>query len=75
MKGIKKFSLTLLLLLVCIFSFAQDTSKVEMADELRGNGRIYVVVAVMLTILLGLIIYLVRLDRKISKLENQSHLQ
>ncbi len=36
---------------------------------MRSNGRIYVVIAVMLTILAGLIIYVVRLDRKIKKLE------
>lgn len=42
---------------------------VEMADEMRKNGKIYVVVAVMLTILIGLILYLVRLDRKISRME------
>lgn len=38
-------------------------------NMMRDNGKIYVVVAVMLTILAGLILYLVRIDRKISKLE------
>jgi hypothetical protein len=42
----------------------------KMADLMKENGKIYVVIAVMLTILAGLILYLVRLDRKISKLEN-----
>lgn len=45
---------------------AQD---VTMADTMKENGKIYVVIAVILTILAGLILYLVRLDRKISKLE------
>jgi hypothetical protein len=49
--------------------FAQN--KTEMADTMRSNGRIYVVVAVMTTILLGLILYVFRLDRKISKLEKE----
>jgi hypothetical protein len=40
-----------------------------MADVMKENGKIYVVIAVMLTILAGLVLYLVRLDRKISKLE------
>jgi hypothetical protein len=48
-----------------------QTDKVEMADLMRSNGRIYVVVAVVLTILLGLILYVVRLDRKLSKLEKE----
>jgi hypothetical protein len=42
---------------------------VNMADIMKENGKIYVVIAVMLTILAGLVLYLVRLDRKISKLE------
>ena len=48
---------------------AQD--KTEMADTMRSNGRIYVVVAVVLVILLGLILYLVRLDRRITKMEKE----
>jgi uncharacterized membrane protein len=39
---------------------------------MRSNGRIYVVVAVVLTILLGLILYVFRLDRKIAKLEKEN---
>jgi CcmD family protein len=48
--------------------FAQD-AKPEMADVMRSNGKIYVVVAVCLTILIGLFIYVFLLDRKISRLE------
>jgi hypothetical protein len=50
--------------------FAQN-NKPEMADLMRSNGRIYVVVAVMVTILAGLIFYVIRVDRKISSLENK----
>ena len=45
--------------------------KTGMGNTMRSNGRIYVVVAVMLAILIGLILYLVRLDRKITKMERQ----
>jgi hypothetical protein len=38
---------------------------------MRSNGRIYVVVAVILVILAGLILYMVRIDRKIRKMEKQ----
>ncbi|MEP7238771.1 MAG: CcmD family protein [Ferruginibacter sp.] len=62
-------------LLLCVFGFglsavcfAQD-AKPEMADLMRSNGKIYVVVAVCLTILIGLFIYVFLLDRKISRLE------
>lgn len=64
-------------LVLCFFglvlsaaSFAQD-AKPEMADLMRSNGKIYVVVAVCLTILIGLFIYVFLLDRKISRLEKE----
>ena len=63
----KKIMAIFIFLISSFFCFAQDN--VEMADTMRSNGRIYVVVAVALTILIGLILYIVRLDRKISKLE------
>lgn len=44
---------------------------VEMADTMRSEGKIYVVVAILLLIFAGLIAYLVMLDRKISKLEKK----
>lgn len=56
---------------MALFSNAQ-TDKPEMADVMRSNGKIYVVVAVCLTILIGLIIYMILIDRKISKLEKES---
>lgn len=34
-----------------------------------SNGRIYVVIAVLLIILMGLILYLVRIEKKVKKLE------
>lgn len=49
-----------------------DSQHVEMADQLRANGKIYVVVAVLIVILLGLILYVVRLDRKITRLEKET---
>lgn len=48
---------------------AQETP--EMADVMRSNGKIYVVVAVCLIILFGLIIYLLSLDRKIRRFEKE----
>lgn len=54
-----------------LFTFFVNAQEVEMADKMKENGKIYVVVAVMLTILAGLVLYLIRLDRKISKLEKK----
>ena len=44
---------------------------IEMADRLRADGKIWVVVAVIAAVFAGIIIYLVRLDRQISKLEKE----
>lgn len=41
----------------------------EMADKFRADGKIYVVVAVMAIVFLGIAIYLFYIDRKIGKLE------
>jgi CcmD family protein len=74
-KLFRKFSV-LLLLLVTGNLFAQmpteDSGKpVEMADVMRANGKIYVVVAVLVVILAGLLYYVVQTDRKISRLEKE----
>jgi len=49
-----------------------SVQRIEMADQLRANGKIYVVVTVVVIILLGLILYVTRLDRKISRLEKEA---
>jgi CcmD family protein len=43
----------------------------EMADTLRQSGKIYVVVAAVVIIVAGLLFYLISLDRKVSKLEQE----
>lgn len=63
-----KYLLTLLLLWP---AFAQAQERPEMADALRSNGKIYIVVLVICTIFAGIILFLVYLERKIRKLEQQ----
>jgi hypothetical protein len=63
-----KILLTLVALLVVNIGFAQE---VEMADTMRANGKIYVVVGIIVIILVGLIVYLFTIDKKISKLEKE----
>ncbi|HMJ47224.1 MAG TPA: hypothetical protein VK498_07835 [Ferruginibacter sp.] len=57
-------------LILCLFSIAQEKEP-AMADTMRSNGKIYVVVAVCMIILLGLFLYAMTIDRKIKKLENE----
>jgi hypothetical protein len=63
-------------LLVFVFTLLslnlQAQQEVEMADQLRADGKIYVVVAVLSIILLGVLLYLIRIDAKISRLEKES---
>jgi hypothetical protein len=52
-----------------ITTFAQTQS--ANTDVMRNYGKIYVVMAVCLTILVGLIVYVITTDRKISRLEKE----
>ncbi len=47
---------------------------VEERSFMESNGKIYVVMAVVLTIMAGIIIYMVNLDKKISRLEKRKDL-
>jgi len=50
-------------------AFAQKTTQPEMADAFRSSGKIYVVVATIAIIFVGLAIYLFTIDRRLKKLE------
>ena len=65
-----RFLLLFVALSIHVFSFAQ-AKEVQMADAMRSNGKIYIVVAVCLTILIGLFLYVFSLDRKLAKLEKE----
>ena len=71
----KKYFKSLLLVLmanVCIITAqAQDTAANASTDVMRSNGKIYVVMAVVATIVTGLFVYVYSIDKKISKLENK----
>lgn len=73
--GMKRLNYLLLTILFYSFNMIavaqSDPSKVQMADSMRSNGKIYVVIAVILTILFGLVLYILRLDKKISRLEKE----
>lgn len=68
----KKMPKTLLTIAFALLHFSLSAqSEVEMADMMRSEGKIYVVVAIMLVIFTGLIGYLFLMDRKISRLEKK----
>lgn len=72
----------LLILLMLVFSLqaiAQEkievtesdysNNSVEMADVMRADGKIYVLVGIILIIFVGITAYVINTDRKITKLE------
>ncbi|GAB3658734.1 hypothetical protein GCM10028791_31890 [Echinicola sediminis] len=44
---------------------------VEMADEMRANGKIYVLVGVIGIVMGGILVYLISTDKKLSRLEKE----
>lgn len=77
MLNYKKLGLLTCAFLINFFAKAQGSAVTTAADSsgfMRSEGKIYVVMAVVITILVGLIIYIARLDRKISKLEKGENL-
>ena len=73
---INNFKKTAVVVLAILFtrinSFAQNVqAPVEMADELRQSGKIYVVVAVLSIIFIGIIAYLIRLELKLKNIEKE----
>jgi hypothetical protein len=59
----------LILFLVLALSNTAFCQHAEMADVMRSEGKIYVVVAIILIILSGFLLYLFLQDRKLSRME------
>jgi hypothetical protein len=64
----------MLIAIVLMFSVNVCAAQTDsnFGNTMRSNGRIYVVIAVLATILIGLIIYMIRVERKIGKLEKET---
>ena len=72
MQHLKKTGILFTLLLVHFLASAQnEVANPANSDVMRSSGKLYVVLAVVLTIIAGLIFYVVRLDKKISRLEKE----
>ncbi len=72
MQKLRKIFTGILLAFFHIGLLAQGpATRPEMADVMRSNGKIYVVVAIVLLIFLGIVFYLIRIDRKVTDLENR----
>jgi CcmD family protein len=67
----RKIFLLALLLTNCIAVFAQQSQSVEMADTMRSSGKIYVLIAIVAIVFVGLAIYLFSIDRRLKKIEKE----
>ncbi|MEP1034499.1 CcmD family protein [Ekhidna sp.] len=62
-----KYILGIVMLIGTQFAQAQ----VEMADDFRGEGKIYVVIAIILVILGGFFFLMFKLDKRAKRLEKE----
>jgi hypothetical protein len=67
MKKFPKISFLATLLLLSVDTFAQS----GMEEYFYASGKIKVVVAVAAVVLIGMVVYLVALDRRLKKLEKK----
>ena len=72
MKNYSVQTFLLFLFIILPFSILAQENEIKMADVMRSNGKIYVVVAAILVILAGLLIFLIRIDKKVNRLEKKS---
>jgi len=71
--------LTIALSLFSLVAFAQEkiavtesdysNSSVDMADLMRSNGKIYIVVGIIVIIFIGIVAYMIYTDRKLTRIE------
>jgi surface polysaccharide O-acyltransferase-like enzyme len=66
----KRSLILFLLSLTSFFASAQDNGP-QMADGMRADGKIYVVIGVLSIVFISLIVFLILQERKIARLEKQ----
>ena len=67
---IKNLLSVIALLIFPLLTMAQDS--VPMAGAMRSNGKIYVVVSVVVLIFIGILFFLIALDKRLRRLEKHS---
>jgi hypothetical protein len=69
MNKFQRIGAVMALAFITVFAQAQTPDN---NDVMRSNGKIYVVMAVVIIIMIGFFIYLINVDRKLTKLEKKS---
>ena len=63
---------SLIMMMLCFVAVkAQNGQDVEMADKMRSEGKIYVVIGTIVIVFAGLAIYLFTIDRRLKKIEKE----
>lgn len=62
---------TIFLVCMALIGHAQE-STIAMADTMRSEGKIYVVVGVVILLVVGLLGYVIYLDRKLAQIEKHN---
>ena len=65
------FQLLVLLVTISVAYAQEANSGIEMADTMRSEGKIYVVVLVVIILFSGLVFYAFNTDQKLSKVEKE----
>ena len=68
MNKIYRIGAVIAMVFISVFANAQTP---ESTDIMRSNGKILVVMAVIIIIMIGFFTYLISVDRKVSKLEKK----
>jgi len=73
MDKLKKAIAVMVMALIAVYTTAQETVNTTnvATDLMKSNGKIYVVMTIVTIIVIGLLLYVMRVDRKISKLEKK----
>jgi uncharacterized membrane protein len=67
----KKITATFLMFMITMQLFAQGQGS-SITDSLYASGKIYVVVACVLVILLGLLLFLFKIEKRLKKIEKKT---
>lgn len=75
MKRVSLFILMLMALSGKLLAQAAEVDAVPMADKLRADGKIWVVVAVVAIVFAGIAINMLRIDFKLKKIEKELNIK
>lgn len=69
---LNKIRISVVAFLLALTGSAQETAhNIPPADDMHSSGKIYVVVTIMAIIFIGIIGYLVSIDRKVTRIEKR----